>query len=169
MKWVILIVAIMALAVAAMAIAGSMLPVKHHASRRARFGRPAAEVYAIISGPPDWRPDVKASGPLPDVDGRRRWWEQDAHGKKITYELLGSSPSRVITRIADKNLPYGGTWTVEITPAATGADVRVTEDGEVYNVIFRFLSRYAFGYTGTLETYLRNLGARLGETPQIEA
>ncbi len=169
MKWLILVVGVMALAVAAMAIAGAMLPVKHHASRRARFGRSAAEVYAVVSGPPDWRPDVKASGALPDAGGRRRWWEQDAHGKKITYELLESSPSRVITRIADKYLPYGGTWTVEIAPAATGAEVRVTEDGEVYNVLFRFLSRYVFGYTGTIETYLRNLGSRLGEDPRIEA
>ena len=169
MKWLILVPGVIAVAVVVIAIAGSMLPVKHHASRRARFGRPAAEVYAVISGPPEWRPDVKAAGALPDVDGRRRWWEQDAHGKKITYEMLENSPSRVITRIADTNLPYGGTWTVEIAPTQSGVEVRVTEDGEVYNVIFRFLARYAFGYNGTIETYLRNLGAKLGENPQIEA
>lgn len=170
MKWIVLIVALIALAIAVMAAVGAMLPVKHRASRKARFHQPQHAIYAVVSGPPDWRPDVKASGPLSDVNGCKRWWEQDAHGKKIPYELIHDSPSRRVTRIASESLPFGGTWTVEIVPASsTDSEVRITEDGEVYNVIFRFLSRFVFGYTGTIETYLRNLGAKFGEQPEIEA
>jgi hypothetical protein len=170
MKWIILVVALIALAVAVIAAVGAMLPVKHHASRKARFHQPQQAIYAVVSGPPDWRPDVKASGSLPDVDGHRHWWEQDAHGKKIPYELIEDSPARRVTRIAGENLPFGGTWTIEIAPASpTDSEVRVTEDGEVYNVMFRFLSRFVFGYTGSIEGYLRNLGAKFGEQPEIEA
>lgn len=164
MKWVILIVGILVLAAVVMAAAGAMLPVKHQASRKARFRRPPEAIYAVIAGPPDWRPDVKASGALPDANGRKRWWEQDSHGKKIAFELVEDSPpARRVTRIADEKLPFGGMWTVEVAPVSAGeSEVRVTEDGEVYNVIFRFMSRYIFGYYGSIDAYLKNLGAKLG-------
>jgi hypothetical protein len=169
MNWIVLIVAPIVLAVAVMAAVGAMLPVKHRASRKARFRQPSQAICAVVSGAPDWRSDVKASGPLPAANGRKRWWEQDAHGKKIAYELIEDSPSRRVTRIAGDNVPFGGTWTIEIAPASlTGSEVRVTEDGEIYNVIFRFLSRFVFGYAGSIEAYLRNLGAKFGEEPQIE-
>ena len=170
MKWIILVVALIALVVAVASAVGAMLPVKHRASRKARFHQPPQAIYAVVSGPPDWRPEVKSSGPLPDVNGRKRWWEQDAHGHKIAYERVHDSPTRRITRIAGENLPFGGAWTIEIAPASpTDSEVRVTEDGEVYHVIFRFLSRFVFGHAVTIEAYLRNLGAKFGEQPEIEA
>jgi hypothetical protein len=169
MKWVILVAGVLILAGALMAAVGAVLPVKHRASRKARFGQTPAALHTVIAGPPDWRPDVKASGALPDANGRKRWWEQDSHGQKITYELIEDSPSRRVTRIADEKLPFGGTWTIEIAPGtSSGSEVRVTEDGEVYNVIFRFLSRFVFGYTGSIESYLRDLGAKFGEQTRIE-
>ncbi len=165
MKWVILIVGSLVFAAVVMAAVGAMLPVKHQASRKARFRKPAEAIYAVIAGSPDWRPDVKASGALPGANGRKRWWEQDSHGKKITFELVEDSrPVRRVTRIADEKLPYGGTWTIEVAPVAPDeSEVRVTEDGEVYNVIFRFMSRFIFGYYGSVDAYLKNLGAKLGE------
>lgn len=170
MKWIILVIVLIALAIAVTSAVGAMLPVKHRASRKARFHQTPQAIYAVISGSPDWRPDVKASGPLPDINGRKRWWEQDAHGHKISYELVQDSASRRVTRIASENLAFGGAWTIEIAPAsATDSEVRVTEDGEVYNVIFRFVSRFVFGHAGSVEAYLRNLGAKFGEQPQIEA
>ena len=33
------------------------------------------------------------------------------------------------------------------------------EDGEVYNVIFRFMSRFVLGHYATMDGYLRNLQA----------
>ena len=49
-----------------------------------------------------------------------------------------------------------------------GSVVRVTEDGEIYNVIFRFVARYFFGYTASIEGLLRDLGHRFGELTTIE-
>jgi hypothetical protein len=59
-----------------------------------------------------------------------------------------------VSRIADPNLPFGGTWTFEITPAPGGARLRITEDGEIYNPLFRFMARFIFGYEGTINGYL---------------
>ncbi len=75
-----------------------------------------------------------------------------------------------MVRIADRKLPFGGTWSFDIAPAAGGeSDLRVTEDGEVYNPIFRFMARFVFGYTASIEGYLRDLGTKFGQTVRIEA
>jgi len=105
------------------------------------------------------------------MNGRKRWWEEDTHRQKITYELVEEAPPRrLATRIAEPGLPFGGAWTFEITPAAGGgSDLRITEDGEIYNVIFRFMARFFFGYTASIEGYLRDLAVKFGDTANIEA
>jgi hypothetical protein len=166
MKWVWIIGGSLVFIVAIVALVGAMLPQSHHASRRARFRQRPEAIYAVVAGPPDWRGDVKGFGKLSD----RQWWEQDSHGKKITFELVEDrAPLRRVTRIADPRLPFGGTWTIEIAPEAEGSAVRISEDGEIYNVIFRFVARYFMGYTRTIDGYLRDLGRKFGETVQIEA
>ncbi|MGA3237735.1 MAG: hypothetical protein ABSG03_15680 [Bryobacteraceae bacterium] len=170
MKWVIFAGGALFLLIALMALIGALLPVKHYAARKARFGRTPDAIYAVLAGPSGWRTDVKASGPLPEKNGRKQWWEQDKRGQKIAYELVEDSPpTRRVVRIADAGLPFGGAWTVEIAPhAAGGSEVRIAEAGEVYNVFFRFLSRFVFGYTGSIEAYLRDLGKTFGEAVDIE-
>jgi hypothetical protein len=68
---------------------------------------------------------------------------------------------RLVTRIADKALPFGGSWTYELTPTQTGTSLRVTENGEVYNPVFRFMSRFVFGHQRTMDGYLADLEKRL--------
>jgi hypothetical protein len=170
MKWVIFAGGTLFLLVALMALIGALLPVKHYATRKALFGQTPEAIYAVLAGPSGWRTDVKASGALPEKNGRKQWWEQDKHGQKIAYELVEDSPpTRRVVRIADAGLPYGGAWTVEIArQAARGSEVRITEAGEVYNVFFRFLSRFVFGYAGSIEGYLRDLGKKFGEAVNIQ-
>jgi len=169
MKWILFAIAALAALVAVMAAIGAMLPRAHRATRRARFHQSPEALYAAISGPPNWRSGLKNFGSLPDQNGRKQWWEE-SQGQRITYELLEDAPpARRVTRIADKSLPFGGTWTLEISPDAAGSALRVTEDGEVYNVIFRFMSRYVFGHTATIDKYLLDLGRKFGEAVEIEA
>ena len=52
--------------------------------------------------------------------------------------------------------PVGNTYCA----SGSGTRVSITERGEVYNPIFRFLSRFVFGHTGTMETYLRDLARK---------
>ena len=164
MRWVLWIGGGLILLVGLVATVGAMLPLRHHATRRARFRVSPDAMYAVIAGPPDWRTGVKSFGILPERDGRKRWWEEDTHRQKITFELVEDKPpERIAVRIADRGLPFGGTWTFEIAPApGGGSDVRIHENGEVYNVIFRFLARFVFGYTASIEGYLRDLGVKFG-------
>jgi hypothetical protein len=171
MKWVLWIVGGLVVIVGLMAMVGAMLPLKHHASRKARYKAAPDALYAVLNGPPDWRTGVKGHGELPAENGHRRWWEEDTHGQKITFELVEARPGeRLQVRIADKGLPFGGTWTFDIAPAAGGgSELRIGEDGEVYNVIFRFMARFIFGYNKSIETYLQDLGAKFGQPVEIEA
>jgi hypothetical protein len=42
--------------------------------------------------------------------------------------------------------------------------ITITERGEVYNPIFRFMSRYVFSHHATIDAYLTALGKKLGES-----
>jgi hypothetical protein len=71
-----------------------------------------------------------------------------------------------VARIADTDLPFGGTWTYELKPEGAGTRVTITERGEVYNPIFRFMSRFVLSQTATMEKYLAALTARAaGQMP----
>jgi hypothetical protein len=170
MKWVLWIVGSLAGLVALMAVIGAMLPLRHSASRRAKYRASPEALYGVLAGPPDWRTGVKSFGALPEVDGRKQWWEEDSHKQKITFELVEDKPpSRMVTRIAGRGLPFGGTWTFDIarTPDG-GSELSIREDGEVYNVIFRFMARFFFGYTSSIEAYLHDLGAKFGQPVNVE-
>jgi hypothetical protein len=152
--------------IALVALVGACLPRNHTATRSARFRKPAEEVFRWISGPQDWRPEVAKW----EQTGPGLYVETDKRGDKIRFEVVESVPPvRRVTRIADPGLPFGGTWTWELSPeGAGGCRVRVTEDGFVGNVIFRFVSRFVMGHHSTMETYLRSLAGQLGENITIE-
>ena len=169
--WVLWIGGGLVLLVGLAALAGALLPVRHHGTRKARYRVAPDALYAVVAGPPDWRTGVKSFGELPDENGRKRWWEEDTHRQKVAYELVEAKPPvRLVMRLATPGLPFGGSWTLEIAPVpGGGSQLRVHENGEIYNVIFRFMARFIFGYTSSIEQYLRDLGAKFGEQVSIEA
>jgi hypothetical protein len=168
MKWLWAVPGVIAGLVTLMAIAGAMLPMKHVASRRARYRQPPEVLWAAIDGPQDWRPGFGHYELLPERDGHRVWRE-DIGRDRITFERVAADPPRRLeTRIAQSGLPFGGTWIYEIEPSEGGCEVRVTERGEVYNVLFRFISRFILGHARSLEDSLFALGKRFGEKARIE-
>jgi hypothetical protein len=58
-----------------------------------------------------------------------------------------------------------GTWTFEFVPDGGGTRLTITERGEVYNPNFRFMSRFVFGHTATMDAFFESLGKRVGESP----
>ena len=170
MKHILNVGAVLVIVVVLITLIGLMLPRAHRATRMIRLNQPPEFVFAAITGPQDWRPGVKRTD-LPAAPGQpRQWTEQTRHGP-ITFEEVTCEPPRLYrSRIADEKLPFAGTWTYEVTPAADGrgCSVRITEDGEVKNPIFRFVGRFLIGYSRTIETYLRDLGRKFGASPSIE-
>ncbi|HET7209069.1 MAG TPA: SRPBCC family protein [Terriglobales bacterium] len=151
-------------AVALIIVVGWMLPKSHTVSRSIILHQPPAKVFALISdfaSAPAWRPDVRQVEILPTFEGRARFRETGDNGA-ITMEVVEwNPPRRLITRIADSTLPFGGTWTFDLAPAGDGCRLQITEQGEIYNPVFRFVSRFIIGQNRTLQRYLDSLERKL--------
>ncbi|HJU88804.1 MAG TPA: SRPBCC family protein [Gemmatimonadaceae bacterium] len=171
MKWALIVVGALVALVIIVLVVGYLLPVSHVASRSARYAQPPDAIWSAItdvSSYPSWRTDVKKVDTLPAQEGRTRWAEEGS-GERITFEIVESdAPRKLVTRIADPRLPFGGRWTYVLVPNETGTTLTITENGEVYNPIFRFMSRFVFGHTATMEKYLTDLGAKFGLTVNPE-
>jgi len=145
-----------------MALIGSMLPKAHVASRSILLHRTPQDVYTVVrdfGSAPSWRADVKRI----EVETPVYFREEGKHGT-VNYELVEDVPAqRMVTRIRDTDLGYSGQWTYSFTPENGGTRVTIREDGEVSNVLFRFMSRYIFGQTSTIDSYLTSLARRFGE------
>ena len=173
MKWVLLVIVVVVALVAIVALIGALLPKNHVASRTARFRQSPEALWQAITdyaGSTSWRTDLKSVERLPDRDDHQVWREIDKHGQEMPLETVASSPPRrLVRRIADPRLPFGGTWTYEIIPTDRGSSLTITENGEVYNPIFRFVSRFIIGHTATIEGYLRALGKKFREDVTISS
>jgi uncharacterized protein YndB with AHSA1/START domain len=138
LKWTLIVLAAAALLVATVAIVGWSLPRDHVAERSAVLAAPSDEVYAHVV-------DIVGRSTDPPVEIVER-----------------QPPVRLVTRIADPDLPFGGTWTVTLAPEAGGTRVTILERGQIHNVIFRAVARFAIGYTASMDACLAELASRIG-------
>lgn len=160
MRYLLIAAAALGAVVAIVLLVGWSLPVKHRASSEATFKASPQALYKLITDVdrfPEWRSSVKRIEHVPDSAGKKRFREVGSDGT-ILYEVESAAPNqRLVTRIADRSLPFGGSWTYEFVPRGDSTTLRITEGGEVYNPIFRFMSRFIFGHTATIEKYLADV------------
>lgn len=135
MRWVVWTLGSLAVIVAVVAIVGAMLPQKHTASRTARIALPPDILFPQLV-----QMAQAATDPALQVERQE-------------------PPSLLVTRVVP-NRAFGGTWTYRLVPAGGGTDLTITEDGEVYNVIFRFMSRFVLGHYATMDAFIRDLQAK---------
>jgi hypothetical protein len=135
-------IAALVAAVGIVAIIGWFLPVSHEASRSAEINKRPEVVWALIADPNTYQ----------------EWWS-GADVKTVVVESV--PPSKLVTKIVDET-QFGGTWTLDISPTPTGSRLTVTERGEIYNVVFRALAKFIFGYTSTMEGFLAAAQKKLG-------
>jgi len=165
-KWLGITIAVTIVLGAAVYTAGSVMPQNHTASRTARLSQPPERVWAVITDIPafpGWRKDVAVAEQLPLREGKTAWKEVSRNRDALTFEAETSEPPRhLVTRITDKGLPFGGSWDYVIVPDGTGSRITITENGEIYNPVFRVVSR-VMGYTATIDSYLEGLATKLGD------
>ena len=167
MRWVLGILGVLVAVVLLVYVIGLLVPKSHVASSSARYAASPDAIWASLTDVaafPQWREDLSRVEILPDEDHQRGWREYGKQGT-ITYRVVESiPPRRLVSRIADPNLPYGGSWTYELAPAESGTRLTITERGEIYNPIFRFVARYVMGYTAAMNGMLRAIGTKHGES-----
>jgi uncharacterized protein YndB with AHSA1/START domain len=166
MRWILTILAVLAGVVVIVVAVGMLLPKEHTARSHATFDATPDSIWRALTEVeafPSWRSDVSRVELLPSPNGRRTWREIGKNGT-IMFEEVAAEPSRrLVSRIADPNLPFGGSWTYDVAADRHGTRVTITESGVVHNPIFRFMSRYVFGHHATQESFLRALGRKLGQ------
>lgn len=141
MKWILRSIVGLIGVVGVIALIGYCLPVAHEASRSAELNKPPDQVFALIADPNRYQ----------------GWWD----GAEVKTEIVERvPPTKLVTKIVGET-QFGGTWTFDIAPTPNGSRLTITERGEIYNVIFRALAKYAFGYTGTMESFLEAVKMKL--------
>lgn len=167
LKWLTIIVVALVVIGGCVFIVGMMLPQNHVASRTAHLSEPPEKVWATITDVaafPSWRPNVETVETLPPRNGRMVWREASGNRNKLTFEAeVFDAPSHLVAHIIDKGLPFGGKWDYAIAPENSGSSITITEYGEVYNPMFRVVSKF-MSQTATIDSYLTALALKLGDT-----
>lgn len=167
LKIIIAIVASILVMIGVVWVAGSRLPVSHVASRSAVIGAPVDTVFMTMTdfvASPTWRSGVKSVTVGRDSTEHLQIVEVSSQGTMTMVMVEHIPPTRFVTRITGKSLPYGGAWAHALQPQGNSTRVTITEHGEVYDPIFRFIGRYIIGHTGTMDAYLTDLGRKFGTT-----
>jgi hypothetical protein len=163
MKWVIIILVVIVAVIAIVYLIGYFMPVKHVASAERIFSKSTpGHIWRSITTfneYPLWRSGLKNVEVVDDKN-----WKETSGGDTIHFYGESIEPEKhFVTRIMNKDLPYGGSWTYEIREGQNGTTLTITEYGEVYNPIFRFMSKYIFGHDGTIKKYLNDLEKHLNK------
>ncbi|UCG85353.1 MAG: SRPBCC family protein [Gemmatimonadota bacterium] len=167
LKWILVLLGLATAFVLGPFVVGMFLPKEHIAVSSITLSRPPDSVWVVLrdlGGYPNWWQDIRRSEPDPEADGREIWIQTDRQGREFPLEVIQSvRPTLMVTRIADDKLPFSGQWAFEIEPAGLGSRVTVTEEGEVFNPVFRLVARLFLGYHGTIDRCLEALGEHFGE------
>ena len=156
-----------AVALAALAVVfyiwARLLPLQHTVRLTRDFPASPERVFSVITAfteLPKWRSGMKS---VTYDATRRRVVETNSMGVLPYLIQKQEGPHLLVTRIdGGQELGFGGTWTYGIEPAPGGGTrLTITEEGEVPNLMFRWMARYVFGHERTLRTYLDDLGRYL--------
>ena len=136
---------------------GWLLPVKHTANRTLLINAEINQVWLKISdysSMPQWRTELDKVTEISD----RVLQELSKSGDIIKFETIESvSQKRLVRKIVGEALLFGGSWTFELNTQGTKTHIKITENGEIYNIVFRFVAKFIMGYHHSMDTYLAQL------------
>lgn len=150
-------------------VRGPALPRDHRLSRAGRYpsDRDAAwRAVSALDGAVDWRSDLSSRERQPDVRGHSVWRERWPDGETVTFETVERSGDRKLVRcVVDTDGPFGGCWTIEVSPRDAQSVVTVSEQLTVHDAWYARTHDVA-DRQERLDGFLRALGGPLG-TPVL--
>ena len=167
LRWLVVITAVGAGLIVLTIIIGVVLPRTFTAVRTASYGRPVAEVWKVITdfpATPTWRPGVIKVIRGVDAGGKPVWEETFRNNMALHLATEEFVPEkRLVRRIFGEGLPFTGRWIFALAPEGGGTRIVLTEEGDVPNPFFRFVSKVIMGHDRHLDKYLVDLGNKFGE------
>jgi uncharacterized protein YndB with AHSA1/START domain len=170
LRWIIVVLAVLAFFLVAVALAGAMLPQQHSVTRTIMLKQPPEAVWAGITdhaNEPQWRNDVVSVTRLADRNGHQLVEEKYKNGDSLKIETVESQPPTRLARDVVDNPIFSGRWTYTLTPESSGTRISISETGTVPNPVFRLVSRFVIGHTTALDRFLANLAGKFGEKAEI--
>lgn len=146
----------LAIALVLVFVIGAMLPRDHTAERTVTINATPETIYNRLTDFPSRPQWITGLQKVTIEPGGRFYTEHHASGPLRMEIVELTKPTRIVTRIADDKLEFGGTWTITISPNT----VTVREDGFVKSWLFRFVSRFIMGHTRTMDQFLKDLAAQ---------
>lgn len=158
--WLLVTAAVVAGMAGAVYGVGALLPQAHVARSSAVVGNDSCRVATLVrkvEDQPRWRADIRRIEILERGRGRTRYREHTGEGA-LTYEIVEEAAGRRFrSTILDNDLPFGGSWTISLTPQGDATLVAIEERGVVRDPLYRVFSTFVFGHEATMERYLRDL------------
>src|SRR6266850_273093 len=155
MKWVLITLGVLVGLIALMALVGAFLPREHRATSSIALRQPPDSIWSVVrdfAGVRAWFPGMTESQRLPDRDGHEVWRQKMGGFDMPIIVLESTAPRKLVTQIdPTASASFGGTWTYELVLDSVGTRISVTESGWISNPIFRFMSRFLFGYHASLD------------------
>jgi len=160
------LVALLVLAALVLYLAGSRMPREHRSLVSVSLRASRSAVWTAITdypAMPAWWPAVKAVRFERLPDGTELTWNKDGHGQEIPFRTGESRANEKLVRVLAKaDLPYGGTWTFDLTDAPGGGTrLTLTEDGFVNPAIFRAIATWFIGLDATQQDFIAHLEKHL--------
>lgn len=171
MRYIIIVLALIAIIFSGIYGVGSTLPEKFSTIRAARYNQPVEEIWKSITdveAMPEWNPHAAKVEKLANVDGSI-WRVTDSSGHFMELKAAEvSKPQRYVSRVINTDMPFSGEWVFELEPVGNGTLLRISENAEVPSPFVRFMSRYFFGNDKAINEFLIALGQKYGENVIIE-
>ncbi len=169
--WVLAAIAVVVIVVA---VVGALLPQDHVVSRTILLAASPDRVRDLILDVqryPSWRSGITrvVTQPPPLSEGPRIRWREFSREESLGFSMDASQPRRLVTRITDEALSFGGSWIFDLAPADEGTSLTITEHGEVHNPIVRFVSRFLMGHTKSIDQYAADLALKLNAPVSVTA
>lgn len=156
MKWLLRILLVLIGIVVVVYVVGLCLPSRHTAMMSAVIPAPVDQVWNRITNVADfprWRKDMTSIQVANDSE-----WVEVAGRMRVPMRMgERDSLKRAVVVINSSDLPFGGEWVYELQPQGNSTQVTITENGEVRQPFFRFVSAFIMGRTATMRKYLSSL------------
>jgi uncharacterized protein YndB with AHSA1/START domain len=138
-------------------LVGRAEPERHKATLSFTLSKPRPVVWAALTdyaALPTWWPAVKAIRFETRADGEVITWNTDRRGQVIGFRTVEErAPARLVREIVGDDLPFGGTWTYELTEQNGATQVTLIEDGFIKPPFFRGIAKFFLKPDATMRDF----------------
>lgn len=170
-RWLITLLVILVIGMAAVWGAGSVLPQDQAVIRGMFLKTPAEDVFAALTDYPGMRSwlGVEEVSHLEDRDGLPVWELKQENGHKMLLLVRESEAPRLLNlRLLDTPGLAGASWTFELIPQKEGTFVKLIQTGQLRSPAWRFLTHYILGPDLGMRQFLQALGRKFDQKTKIE-